>query len=178
MVLCARDDKTQAKPAPSEVEGRYAAPGCRLGLRPAASRFFVAPAAGNGYDDRMADTSDQWADQARYDLGTAQAMLAAQRYLYVLFCCQQATEKMLKAVIARRTREHPPRVHHLVRLAEVARVEVDESQADLLRELSTYYIQSRYPEEIPDLASKVRPDEAKRILGQTEGLLQWLSTMR
>lgn len=47
--------------------------------------------------------------------------------------------------------------------------------ADLLRELSTYYIQSRYP---ADLASKVRPDEAKRILGQTEGLLQWLSTMR
>jgi len=105
-------------------------------------------------------------------------MLAAERYLYVLFCCQQATEKMLKAVIARRTREHPPRVHHLVRLAEVARVEVDESQADLLRELSTYYIQSRYPEEIPDLASKVRPDEAKRILGQTEGFIQWLSTMR
>lgn len=58
------------------------------------------------------------------------------------------------------------------------RVEVDESQADLLRELSTYYIQSRYPEEIPDLASKVRPDEAKRILVQTEGFLQWLSTMR
>ena len=65
-----------------------------------------------------------------------------------------------------------------MRLAEVAGVEVNESQADLLRELSAYYIQSRYPEEIPDLASKVRPDEARRILGQTEGFLQWLSTIK
>lgn len=125
----------------------------------------------------MTDASDQWADRARYDLGTAQAMLAAERYLYVLFCCQQAMEKMLKGVIARRTREHPPRVHHLMRLTEVAGVEVHESQADLLRELSAYYIQSRYPEEIPDLAAQVRPDEAKRILRQTEEFLQWLSTI-
>ena len=124
----------------------------------------------------MVDTSKQWAERARYDLDTARAMLDAGRYLYVLFCCQQGVEKMLKAVIARRTREHPPRVHRLVRLAEVAKVELSEPQADLLRELSAYYIQSRYPEEISDLAAQVRQEEAKRIVDQTEGFVQWLST--
>ena len=103
-------------------------------------------------------------------------MLDAGRYLYVLFCCQQSAEKMLKAAIARRKQEHPPRVHRLIRPAEAAQIEVSQQQADLLRELSAYYIQSRYPEEVSDLASQVRPEEAKRILDQTEGFVQWLTT--
>ena len=53
----------------------------------------------------MTSASDRWAEQARYDLETAQAMMESGRYLYVLFCCQQAVEKMLKALIANQT--HP-----------------------------------------------------------------------
>jgi HEPN domain-containing protein len=74
----------------------------------------------------MIGTSRQWAERARYDLDTARAMFEAGRYLYVLFCCQQSVEKMLKAIIAGRTREHPPRVHSLMRLVEVSGVAVSE----------------------------------------------------
>lgn len=45
-------------------------------------------------------------------------MLASGRYLYVVFCCQQAVEKALKAVIVRKTGALPPRVHNLLRLAD------------------------------------------------------------
>ena len=41
----------------------------------------------------MDDLSRQWAEQAQYDLDTADAMLKAGRYLYVLFCCHQAVER-------------------------------------------------------------------------------------
>ena len=101
----------------------------------------------------MADAiPEQWAEQARYDLDTARAMLASERYLYVLFCCQQAVEKMLKAVIAERSGQCPPRLHNLLRLAEHAGVELDPSQTVLMEDLARYYIQSRYPEEIPALS--------------------------
>ena len=40
----------------------------------------------------MGETEQGWVDQAQYDLETAHAMLASGRYLYVLFCCQQAVE--------------------------------------------------------------------------------------
>ena len=123
----------------------------------------------------MADASKQWADQARYDLDTARAMFDAGRYLYVLFCCQQAVEKMLKSLIVQRTRQLPPRVHQLMRLAEVGGVQVSEKQAELLRELSTYYIQTRYPEEITDLASRVKGEQAKRVLDASEEFIRWLS---
>lgn len=52
---------------------------------------------------------------------------------------------MLKALIAKRTREFPPRIHNLARLAEVAALELSNERARLLRELSRYYTQARYP---------------------------------
>jgi HEPN domain-containing protein len=125
----------------------------------------------------MVDTSKQWADQARYDLDTARAMFEAGRNLYVLFCCQQAVEKMLKSLITQRTRELPPRVHQLVRLTEVAALQVSEEQMEFLRELSAYYIQTRYPEEIADLGSQVKREQAKRVLDESEGFIKWLNSM-
>ena len=101
----------------------------------------------------MTTVPEQWAEQARYDLDTAQAMLDSGRLLYVLFCCQQAVEKMLKGVIAKRTNEFPPRLHNLMRLAEHAGLELDADQVALMRELSGYYIQTRYPGEIEALST-------------------------
>jgi HEPN domain-containing protein len=46
----------------------------------------------------MADAAEKWVAQAQYDIETAKAMFDTGRYLYVLFCCQQAVEKMLKAL--------------------------------------------------------------------------------
>ena len=120
---------------------------------------------------------EQWAEQARYDLETARAMLQSERYLYVLFCCQQAVEKMLKAVIAERSGQCPPRLHNLLRLAEHAGVELDQSQTVLMEDLTRYYIQSRYPEEIPALSHCLDRQRGEQVLKQTEDVLQWLSSM-
>jgi HEPN domain-containing protein len=119
----------------------------------------------------------QWVEQARYDLDTAQAMLDAGRHLYVVFCCQQAVEKMLKALIAQRSKELPPRIHQLVRLAEVASVAISEQQADLLRELSAYYFHSRYPEEIVEAGAHLTEQQVRRVLAQTQEIIQWLNSM-
>jgi HEPN domain-containing protein len=125
----------------------------------------------------MDDLSRQWAERAQYDLDTADAMLKAGRYLYVLFCCQQAVEKALKAVIVVRTGKLPPRIHHLARLAEAAAAPVDEAQVDFLRQLSTYYIPTRYPEDMADLALDVKVEQAQRVLGQSREFMQWLSSI-
>jgi len=107
---------------------------------------------------------DLWTalEQALYDLDTARAMFDSGRYLHVLFCCQQAVEKMLKAIIAESTKGLPPRIHQLMRLAEVAGLEVSGERAEFLRELSAYYIQTRYPEEIKDLASQAKRSAEER----------------
>jgi HEPN domain-containing protein len=120
---------------------------------------------------------ERWVEQARYDIDTARAMLNSSRYLYVLFCCQQAVEKTIKAIIAKQSNEFPPRIHALIRLAEVAALELTEERTQLLRELSNYYIQTRYPEEIPAMSAKISESQTSLILEQTEEMMQWLLSM-
>jgi len=125
----------------------------------------------------MADAAEQWAAQSLYDIETAKAMLDAGRYLYVLFCCQQAVEKMLKALIAKRTRELPPRLHNLMRLAEVASLTIPEDTAHLFRRLTDFYIASRYPEELEAATWNVDASQVQQTYVATEEVLRWLSAV-
>lgn len=122
----------------------------------------------------MSTAVERWVEQARYDLDTARAMLKSGRYLYVLFCCQQAVEKILKAIIVRRTMDFPPRIHNLLRLAEIAGIKMEPAREDLLGELSGYYIQSRYPEEIESLAQATSREIGQDALDKTEEVIEWL----
>ena len=125
----------------------------------------------------MSDIVQRWVQQALYDFQTARAMQQTGRYLYVLFCCQQAVEKTLKGLIAKNTGEFPPRIHQLVRLAEVAGLSLPSEHADFLRELSAYYIQTRYPEELADTAAEITAEIAGRVLESSEREIQWLHSM-
>ena len=111
-----------------------------------------------------------WVGASRYDLETARALLESRRYLYVLFMCQQSLEKLLKAHVMARTVEFPPRIHSLVRLAELATLNVSKEEKGFLERLSLYYIQSRYPPDIQNLARKVSRSLAVEHLAQTESL--------
>jgi HEPN domain-containing protein len=120
---------------------------------------------------------DQWVERARYDLDTARAMLEAERFLYVIFCCQQAIEKALKALIAERTSETPPRSHNLPALAEAAELDVGADRAELLLWLTNAYVRSRYPGQ-PD-ASDASLDAAlaSRIVSRSEETCEWLLSL-
>ncbi len=125
----------------------------------------------------MREATRKWVEQARYDLETARAMLAAERYLYVLFCCQQAMEKALKALILERSGEFPPRIHSLPRLAQSCGLSLEEEVVEFLAELSAFYIQTRYPEEIESLGAGIAREKAEAALGKTEETMQWLFSM-
>jgi HEPN domain-containing protein len=119
----------------------------------------------------------KWVDQACYDLDTARAMLDSGRYVYVVFCCQQAVEKALKALIIHHTKEFPPRIHSLPRLAEAAGITFEKEQLDFIAELSVYYMQTRYPEENEALARTTTAERAAAALTSTEKVMKWLLSM-
>ncbi len=56
---------------------------------------------------------DYWEDIATYDLETAEDMLLPGRYLYVVFMCQQAIEKLAKGLYVLYKDEEPPRIHNI-----------------------------------------------------------------
>jgi HEPN domain-containing protein len=57
-----------------------------------------------------------WVERSRYDLDTAKVMLNNGRLLYFAYMCQQAVEKMIKALVAQQGKENLP-IHNLNRLA-------------------------------------------------------------
>jgi HEPN domain-containing protein len=48
---------------------------------------------------------------------------------------------------------------------------------DLLREVSNYYIPTRYPEEVADLARGVTEEEARLVLARSREFTQWLNSI-
>ena len=116
-----------------------------------------------------------WLERSNYDLETAKAMLDAKRYLYVAYMCQQAIEKLLKAIIAQHGKGNLP-IHNLNRLAELAELsgELVGEQVDLMAELTAYNIEARYGDYTESLSEVVAIQKAKILYGQTQGLFQWL----
>ena len=115
-----------------------------------------------------------WVTISEYDLGTAQDLLAASRYVAVLFSCQQAVEKMLKALITQHSGEIPRRIHGLIELAMDANVEINQEQKSLLSDLTLYYVQTRYPTQFSGLEKDIDKEVATKILEQTKEVWEWL----
>lgn len=123
---------------------------------------------------RNATNNEKWLALVDYDIKSAEAMFDTGRYLYVAFLCQQAVEKLLKAIIHEKTGEMPPYTHRLPALVEVAGIVADSKQADLLVKLTRYYIRTRYPEDRTRLARTLDRTATKLLLQHTMEVLQWL----
>lgn len=113
-------------------------------------------------------------DIAIYDLETAEAMLKTARYLYVLFACQQAIEKILKALVTAKMKEFPPRIHNLVKLADISGVIFSEEDKLFLDKLSYYYLETRYPEDIIKISKQINHKLAKKYFEKTREIVRWL----
>ena len=120
-----------------------------------------------------------WIEHSEYDLKTAEAMYKSRRYLYVTFMCQQAIEKILKAIITTISSEAPPKIHNLVRLAELAgiKMNLDQKQIDLLASLTPFCIEARYADYQEKISKLTKRKLAREYLSKTKELYKCLRKM-
>ena len=116
-----------------------------------------------------------WAATSNYDLQTADAMYKAGRYLYVVFMCHLAIEKMLKALLALKYPEDiPPKIHNLINLAQKAEIPLPEDLKDFFQRIDNVSVATRYPEDLRTLSKEFNQDTTKRILTDTKRMIKWL----
>ena len=48
----------------------------------------------------------------------------------------------------RQTKEIPPRIHNLIRLAKLARLKLEEERKGFIREFGVYQLEGRYPDSV------------------------------
>lgn len=90
---------------------------------------------------------DYWKKTAEHDYETMQGLFQVERYDAALFFGHIILEKMLKALVANYTGDHAPYTHNLTRLAELSGTDVSEKEMEFLREVNTFNMEARYPEE-------------------------------
>ncbi|GBU22085.1 hypothetical protein R80B4_01990 [Fibrobacteres bacterium R8-0-B4] len=125
---------------------------------------------------------EYWLDIAEYDLGTAEAMLNGGRWMYVLFMCQQAVEKLCKGLYTLYVDDNVPRMHDITKLFgwfdDKLPIPVPAERRELFSELSQYYLNNRYPEFISKLSTKISETEARSVLAKTKEAFAWLLTLK
>ena len=115
-----------------------------------------------------------WSSMADYDMKTAQSMFDTRRYPYALFMCHLSIEKLLKAIIVKRTNEHAPYTHNLVELGKNTKINFSESQQILLADLKEFNLEARYPEWKKDFYKIANRAYAQKYLTETKSLFLWL----
>lgn len=116
-----------------------------------------------------------WIATSNYDMRTAEAMHKSGRYIYVVFMCHLAMEKMLKALLANKYPEIlPPKIHNLINLAQKAEVTPPDDLKDFLQRIDNVSITTRYPEDLRRLSKEFDQLTARLILSNTRKMLKWL----
>jgi HEPN domain-containing protein len=123
-----------------------------------------------------------WLKHAQYDLDTADAMYSTGRWFYVAFMCQQAVEKLVKGLYAIYVNDEAPRVHNissvLDRFADKLPETVTDERYRFFDNLTSYYMNSRYPEYKEETNTGLDEAKARDIIMQTKEAFAWLQTMR
>ncbi len=88
-----------------------------------------------------------------------------------LFFAHLTLEKVLKAHVCGYTRELAPKLHNLVRLAELSGLKLDEAQISLLAEMNSYNLEGRYPDMLLPAPTL---NDAKIQINKAEKVYQWL----
>ena len=122
----------------------------------------------------MVDITKQishWRSGALEDWSVARELVERGRIRHGLFFAHLALEKALKAHVCKKTLDLAPRVHNLVRLAELAALATNEAQRNALAEMNAFATEGRYPEMLAPFPSS---EEARAYLVRAEEVLRWL----
>jgi len=112
-----------------------------------------------------------WYESAVEDWAVASDLVNRGYIRHGLFFAHLALEKALKALVCRAAQDIAPRLHNLVRLAELAKIPIQQDQIDFLAAMNSFNIEGRYPD---TLSLPPSPKEADRYMKQSEEVFQWL----
>jgi len=121
-------------------------------------------------------TQKFWNEKSSEDFETAGILFASGRNTYALFFCHLAIEKLLKALVVRKTNAHAPYDHNLQRLALDAGLQLSEAMQESLAEINTFNIKARYDDFKSQFYKKATAEYTKTYLRETEDILIWLKT--
>jgi HEPN domain-containing protein len=113
-----------------------------------------------------------WRSGAEEDFEVAKELVEKGRTRHGLFFAHLAVEKLLKAHVVKTTQDIPPKIHNLVRLAQLTGLPISEEMETFFRRLNAYQLDGRYPE--TTTGESIVEYHATTIIDSAQEVLQWL----
>ena len=89
---------------------------------------------------------EYWRKTAEHDYEVMLYLFKGKKYPESLFFGHIVLEKILKGLVARETKKQAPYIHDLIRLREIARLELSQDEIKFLNKVNDFNIRARYPE--------------------------------
>ena len=89
---------------------------------------------------------EYWIKTARHDYKTMQSLFESKRYSDSLFYGHIVLEKVLKALVIQKTKEHAKPIHNLLILLQKTDVKLEKDDLEFLTEINKFNIKTRYPD--------------------------------
>ena len=117
-----------------------------------------------------------WIESSDKDFDTMLHNYKGKKYDWALFIGYLVLEKLFKALYAKVHADAPqaPKIHNLLRLAELSNIELDEEMTQKLSLINRFNIDGRYADakfEFYKLCTKEFTDEQLKII---KGIREWL----
>jgi len=112
-----------------------------------------------------------WRDGALSSWADALYLIKGKRVMLGLFAVHLALEKAVKAHVIRETGKLPPKIHNLIRLSELANLDVGSEHKQVLAEINEFNIEGRYSDMMP---SPITQKDAAFYVQRAKGTLEWL----
>lgn len=114
----------------------------------------------------------EWVAQADYDFETSRSLFKTGRYIYCVFMCHLALEKLLKGLYHQHIQKFPPKTHNLLYLLKAQQqIVLTKLQLDFLSRLDEASIPTRYPEDLSKAIKSYPKSKAQSILRNTQELM-------
>lgn len=115
-----------------------------------------------------------WIDSAEIDHKAMKHLFEKEDFHWSLFMGHLVVEKLLKAIYIKVTNEQPPFIHDLSRMAEKSKIEMSESQLDILDTITTFNIRARYDDYKQLFYKKCTPEYTATWIMNIEEMILWL----
>lgn len=119
-----------------------------------------------------------WLKSATDDVQTAQVIFdAGKNYHHCLFFCHLIVEKALKGLVAKHTKQFPPKIHDLEILAKKAGLPLADEQKDFFHLLTRFSLEGRYPDEAFRIYKTANKKVTTELFNKTKETLQWIKEL-
>ncbi len=118
---------------------------------------------------------EYWIKAAELDWTTANDIFNSGKNFHLcLFIGHLTLEKILKALVIRVTGSFPPKTHNLLRLAEIAKLDLENDVVNFLEELNQFQMETRYPDEKFSLYKIATKDFTSDKIKKIKEFKEWL----